>query len=210
MNRGIIGAVVAVLVILMIAAGSWYTVDQTERGVRLRYGAVIGTAQPGLGFKLPLIDSVEKVSVKTTTYSWDKMNSYSYDQQPADLKISVTLRASPDKVSDLYAKFARLAQWCGVLRCRPPDPPDLLAPLGARALDLLGARRHLGDRPHPALARAHDGRTTVGGAGEGDKVYSHGGHILSPGADRFGRARPAPEMRRPGGPRPEPSGPSGA
>lgn len=107
MNRGIIGAVVAILVILVIAAGSWYTVDQTERGVRLRYGAVIGTAQPGLGFKLPLIDSIEKVSVKTTTYAWDKMNSYSYDQ-PADLKISVTLRASPDKVSDLYAKFGRL------------------------------------------------------------------------------------------------------
>ncbi len=36
------------------------------------------------------------------------MNSYSFDQQPADLKISVTLRASPDKVSDLYAKFGRL------------------------------------------------------------------------------------------------------
>ena len=108
MNRGIIGALVAVLVVLMIAAGSWYTVDQTERGVLLRYGAVIGTAQPGLGFKLPLIDSVEKVIVKTTTYSWDKMNSYSYDQQPADLKISVTLRASPDKVADLYAKFGRL------------------------------------------------------------------------------------------------------
>ena len=35
----------------------------------LRYGAVIGTAQPGLGFKVPLIDSVEKVSVKTTTYT---------------------------------------------------------------------------------------------------------------------------------------------
>ena len=83
---------------LIIAAGSWYTVDQTERGVLLRYGAVIGTAQPGLGFRIPLIDSVEKVSVKTFTYAWDKMNSYSYDQQPADLKISVTLRASPDKV----------------------------------------------------------------------------------------------------------------
>ena len=36
------------------------------------------------------------------------MNSYSYDQQPADLKISVTLRASPDKVADLYAKFGGL------------------------------------------------------------------------------------------------------
>jgi hypothetical protein len=36
------------------------------------------------------------------------MNSYSYDQQPADLKISVTLRAAPEKVADLYAKFGRL------------------------------------------------------------------------------------------------------
>src|SRR5437764_14718064 len=108
MPRGIIGAIVAVIVIAIIAAGSWYTVDQTERGVRLRYGAVIGTAQPGLGFKVPLMDTVEKVSVKTTTFTWDKMNSYSYDQQPADLKISVTLRASPDRVSDLYAKFGRL------------------------------------------------------------------------------------------------------
>src|SRR5260221_4811244 len=108
MNRGIIGIVAAIIVIVIIAAESWYTVDQTERVVRLRYGADIGTAQPGLGFKIPLIDSVEKISVKTSTYTWDKMNSYSYDQQPADLKISVTLRASPDKVSDLCGK-------CGLL-----------------------------------------------------------------------------------------------
>ena len=108
MNRGIIVAAAVALAILAAVLGSWYTVDQTERGVLLRYGAVIGTAQPGLGFKLPLIDSVEKVSVKTSTFAWDKMNSYSFDQQPADLKISVTLRASPDKVADLYAKFGRL------------------------------------------------------------------------------------------------------
>src|SRR5882762_7990162 len=108
MNRGIIAAAIVGLVVLAGILGSWYTVDQTERGVLLRTGAVIGTAQPGLGFKVPFIDGVEKISVKTSTYTWDKMNSYSYDQQPADLKISVTLRASPDKVSDLYAKFGRL------------------------------------------------------------------------------------------------------
>lgn len=109
MNNGIIAAIVAaVAVVAAIVFGSWYTVDQTERGVLLRTGAVIGTAQPGLGFKVPLIDTVEKVSVKTITYSWDKMNSYSYDQQPADLKISVTLRAAPEKVGELYAKFGSL------------------------------------------------------------------------------------------------------
>ncbi|MBR0756329.1 prohibitin family protein [Bradyrhizobium jicamae] len=108
MNRGIIAAAAIGLVVIAGILGSWYTVDQTERGVLLRYGAVVGVAQPGLGFKLPLVDSVEKVSVKTATYAWDKMNSYSYDQQPADLKISVTLRAAPEKVGDLYAKFGRL------------------------------------------------------------------------------------------------------
>jgi regulator of protease activity HflC (stomatin/prohibitin superfamily) len=108
MNRGIIAAAVIGVVAIGAIFGSWYTVDQTERGVLLRNGAVIGTAQPGLGFKVPFIDSVEKISVRTFTYTWDKMNSYSFDQQPADLKISVTLRATPDKVADLYAKFGRL------------------------------------------------------------------------------------------------------
>ena len=108
MSRALVGGIVALIVACIIVLGSWYTVDQTERGVLLRNGAVVGTAQPGLGFKLPLFDSVEKVSVKTVTYTWDKMNSYSYDQQPADLKISVTLRAAPEKVADLYAKFGKL------------------------------------------------------------------------------------------------------
>jgi regulator of protease activity HflC (stomatin/prohibitin superfamily) len=108
MNRGLIGAAIAGLLVLAAILGSWYTVDQSERGVLLRTGAVIGTAQPGLGFKMPIIDTVEKISVKTITYSWDKMNSYSFDQQPADLKISVTLRAAPEKVGELYAKFGGL------------------------------------------------------------------------------------------------------
>ena len=107
-TKGTTIAAVFALVALLVLGGSWYTVDQTERGVLLRNGAVIGTAQPGLGFKLPLFDSVEKISVKTVTYTWDKMNSYSYDQQPADLKISATLRVPPEKVADLYGKFGTL------------------------------------------------------------------------------------------------------
>jgi regulator of protease activity HflC (stomatin/prohibitin superfamily) len=108
MTKGVVTGAIAALVVLLLMAGSWYTVDQTERGVLLRNGAVIGTAQPGLGFKIPAFDSVQKISVKTATYTWDKMNSYSFDQQPADLKISVTLRAAPEKVADLYAKFGSL------------------------------------------------------------------------------------------------------
>jgi regulator of protease activity HflC (stomatin/prohibitin superfamily) len=108
MIKGATAAAIAGVIVLLLVLGSWYTVDQTERGVLLRNGAVVSTAQPGLGFKMPVIDTVQKISVRTATYTWDKMNSYSYDQQPADLKISVTLRAAPEKVADLYAKFGRL------------------------------------------------------------------------------------------------------
>jgi regulator of protease activity HflC (stomatin/prohibitin superfamily) len=43
MSRGIVAVVV---VGLAATLGSWYTIDQTERDVLLRTGAVIGFAQP--------------------------------------------------------------------------------------------------------------------------------------------------------------------
>lgn len=99
------GLVILMLIGMTVLFGSWYTVDQTERGVLLRNGAIVRVVDPGLAFKTPWIESVEKISVKTVTYSWDKMNAYSYDQQPADLKVSVTMRPQPGMVGDLYAKF---------------------------------------------------------------------------------------------------------
>ena len=48
---------------LIIAFSSWYTVDQGERAVILRNGAAIGTAEPGLHFKFPIIDRVVFISM---------------------------------------------------------------------------------------------------------------------------------------------------
>ena len=96
---GGVGAAIAALIVLMIITGSWYTIDQTQRGGLLRNGALVEVVQPGLHFKLPLIDNVVKIDMQTHTYSWAKVNSYSADQQPADLKISITVRASPGQGS---------------------------------------------------------------------------------------------------------------
>jgi hypothetical protein len=47
MSRGIVAVVVAGLVVGLPATwASWNTIDQTERDVLLRTGAVIGMAQP--------------------------------------------------------------------------------------------------------------------------------------------------------------------
>ncbi|MBN9054798.1 MAG: Band 7 protein [Shinella sp. 65-6] len=95
----------AALVALSILFGSWYTIDQGERGVILRYGAVAGTAEPGLGFKLPLIDSVVRISVQSKAVVYEKMEAYSRDQQPADIRLSVNYRIPADRVQDVYATY---------------------------------------------------------------------------------------------------------
>jgi regulator of protease activity HflC (stomatin/prohibitin superfamily) len=101
----LLGGGLLVLLGLSIVLGSWYTIDQRERGVILRNGKLIGVATPGLGFKIPFIDSIVKISLETQRVQFDKVNSYSRDQQPADLLISVNFRATEDKVDDLYSQF---------------------------------------------------------------------------------------------------------
>jgi regulator of protease activity HflC (stomatin/prohibitin superfamily) len=95
----------AVIFCLTIVFGSWYTINQTERGVLLRNGALVDVVGPGLHFKTPWIESVYKIDMQTHNFTFEKVNSYSADQQPADLKISVTLHVSPDKVPEMYSRF---------------------------------------------------------------------------------------------------------
>ena len=104
----IVGFVILAFLGISIISGSWYTIDQRERGVILRNGKLIGIATPGLGFKLPFFDSVVKVSLETQRARFDKVHSYSRDQQPANLVISVNFRATQDKVDELYSQFGSL------------------------------------------------------------------------------------------------------
>jgi regulator of protease activity HflC (stomatin/prohibitin superfamily) len=78
-----------VLVVLVVLSSSWYTVDQGERGVLLRNGAVISESEPGLGLKIPLIETVERISIQSQNSRYGDVKTYSRDQQPATLRVSL-------------------------------------------------------------------------------------------------------------------------
>lgn len=107
------GFILFLLFGLTVLFGSWYTVDQTERAVLLRNGAFVAVVQPGLNFKTPWIESVYKIDMQTHTHTYgvdkatnrDVMEAYSADQQPATLRVSVTLHVTPDKVQEMYSRF---------------------------------------------------------------------------------------------------------
>lgn len=88
-----------------IIFGSWYTIDQGERGVLLRNGAITGTAEPGLGFKAPFVDSVVEISVQSQSRRYEQVESYSRDQQLATLVLSVNYRIASDQVEEVYSQY---------------------------------------------------------------------------------------------------------
>ena len=97
--------VIAVVAILIVRA-SWYTVDQGERGVILRMGAVIGEADPGFGLKLPMIDRVERISTLSQNTRYADVKTYSRDQQPATLRVSMNFHVTDART--VYTEYKTL------------------------------------------------------------------------------------------------------
>ena len=100
-------AIPAILTFFTLLAifSSWYTVDQGERAVILRNGAAIGTAEPGLHFKFPIIDRVVFISMQSLKVEFERMSSYSKDQQPAEIKLSVNFHVLPSSTQDIYSTY---------------------------------------------------------------------------------------------------------
>ena len=87
---------------LMLVGGSFYTIEQGERGVLLRFGKVMGVEDSGLHFKIPFVDSVKKMAVRTIKWTL-KTAVYSKDIQGAEVKISLNFHLSPASVGSIYA-----------------------------------------------------------------------------------------------------------
>ncbi|WP_419735601.1 SPFH domain-containing protein [Pseudomonas sp. COR18] len=96
---------VAALLVLIVFFGSWYTVDETERGVLLRNGALVGVVDPGLSFKMPFIESVRLISIQSQVSAYENLQAYSKDQQSAQLKVSVSWHVAPSDVAKVYTQF---------------------------------------------------------------------------------------------------------
>lgn len=90
--------------------GSWYTIDETDRGVLLRNGAIVGEApiDPGLHFKLPIVEDVDTISVAYQSARFEKVESYSFDQQVADFVISVNYHVNPADVIKVRREYVSL------------------------------------------------------------------------------------------------------
>ena len=111
-GRGVPVVIVAVLVALILASSSYVQVSYGTVGLVTRFGAVTGRImQPGLNWKMPLIESVVGYRTQEIIYQTvgEAESRAAYDDYPTDtttadgqqiiLKYSIRFRIDPQKVS---------------------------------------------------------------------------------------------------------------
>lgn len=108
LNVKLIVGIMAGLALIGVFFGAWYTVDETERGVLLRNGALVGVIEPGLSFKTPFIETVKFISVQSQATSYQGLQAYSKDQQTATLNVSVSWHVVPGEVARVYTQYQDL------------------------------------------------------------------------------------------------------
>lgn len=95
---GIVG-----LVILILVFGSFGTIGAGNVGIKTRFSNVVGTVQPGLYFKLPLIEGVTSMDVQTQKEQTEA-DASSADIQKVSAVIAVNYNIVPEKAADLYVR----------------------------------------------------------------------------------------------------------
>lgn len=105
------------LLFVVLLLGSFGTISAGERGVKTRLGAIVSVLDPGLYFKLPFIEKVTRMEVKTRTVNYDKngnegdsvdtsqLSGASKDLQDVWIGVVVNYHINPVKVDSIFAQY---------------------------------------------------------------------------------------------------------
>lgn len=115
--RKIVTHAATFLVIFLLLLSSFGTISAGERGVKTRLGAVVGVVEPGLYVKVPFIEKVNTMDVRTRTINYDKngnegdefdtslLTGSSKDLQEVKIGVVVNYHLDPVKADVIYAQY---------------------------------------------------------------------------------------------------------
>src|SRR5215471_8608758 len=99
------------LVVIGMANGSYFAVPQTEVAFVRRFGKVLdpqaGPMQPGLHFKMALIDDPDLIRITTDTFELPEKKAFTRDTQEITLRVGVTYRVPTDAAYHLLYEIGR-------------------------------------------------------------------------------------------------------
>jgi regulator of protease activity HflC (stomatin/prohibitin superfamily) len=100
----------SVAVVLIILASSVYTVNEGHIGIVKRFSEAKEQVNPGLHFKVPFIDSVEEIEVRTRKNE-ERMASSTKEQMPVTVSVSVNWTVDKTAALELFRQYGGLSQF---------------------------------------------------------------------------------------------------
>lgn len=98
----IAAAVVAAILLLCTALGSFYTVKEGHRGIVTQYNKLHGVSDPGLGLKIPFIQKVVEVDVRTQS-AGSSATAGTSDQQNVSVTVDVNYHLNASAIGKIYS-----------------------------------------------------------------------------------------------------------
>lgn len=87
-----IGVVIVLVALVVAAFQSFYIIQPAERGVIKRFGAYVGTTEPGPHFLIPFVDQVDVLNVDQPTNFSHRAQMLTRDENIVDLALTVQYR----------------------------------------------------------------------------------------------------------------------
>ena len=99
-----------VLLVILAAFQSYYIVVEGHVGVVKRFGEAKHQENPGIHMKIPFIETVEMIEVRTRKNA-EKMASSTQEQMPVTIEVSVNWTVNKEAALDLFKKYGGLTQF---------------------------------------------------------------------------------------------------
>lgn len=102
--------IITVVIGITLFFSSVYTVNEGHIGIVKRFSEAKEQVNPGLHFKVPFIDSVEEIEVRTRKNE-EKMASSTKEQMPVTIVVSVNWTVDKTAALELFRQYGGLTQF---------------------------------------------------------------------------------------------------
>ncbi|MFC3032621.1 SPFH domain-containing protein [Pseudoalteromonas fenneropenaei] len=98
------------LAVVIALSSVFYTIDEGHVGIVKRFGEAKQQVNPGLQFKVPLADSVERLEIRTRK-NVERLRAATFEQMPIDAEVSVNWTVVRSEAFELFKNYGGLDQF---------------------------------------------------------------------------------------------------
>ncbi len=109
-GKGAAISVVVIIAALIVLFQSMYTIDEGHVGIVKRFGEATEQVNPGLHIKIPFVDTIEVLEIRTRK-NLEKLTASTHEQMPVTAQVSINWTVRRDQAFELFKSYGGLSQF---------------------------------------------------------------------------------------------------